>query len=336
MVRCADLLCSEESWGVVEGVRCAGHTLQLCIAGAIKHDPVLRTVAASRRLVGHFKRSAKATAALRDKQKQQNLPEHKLIQDVATRWNSTCFMLERLVEQRWAVAAVLSDPSITKRADRILDLTPQQWIVAEETATILKPLITLTELLSEEDNTSLSTIIPMLMNVKRHHLINREEETPAIRELKRKMVEEIDQRFELTPLDVTSVQVLAAAVDPRFKQLKFLENDKRNAAYMELANLTRRLTQAGAAVNPPQLMENPLEGTSRSQEGAAAPAENRKTDKQRDIDMLLSMDEEEVVEANEMSEIQDYLNDKTKVDSGPLSWWKKNSERYPKLADCNT
>ena len=31
-----------------------------------------------------------------------------------TRWNSVCDMFERLMEQRWAVTAVLSDRTVTK------------------------------------------------------------------------------------------------------------------------------------------------------------------------------------------------------------------------------
>ncbi|KAK1904903.1 Zinc finger BED domain containing protein 4 [Dissostichus eleginoides] len=111
-----------EKWGNVQWVYCSGHTLQLCINTALKQDRIRRTVSAARNLVGHFRKSAKATAALKDKQKQQNVVAHKLINDVATRWNSTCEMLDRLVEQRWPVTAVLSDPSITKKADRTLDL----------------------------------------------------------------------------------------------------------------------------------------------------------------------------------------------------------------------
>ena len=53
----------------------------------------------ARKLVGHFKHSALATAALRQKQEQMNVPKHHLIQDVVTRWNSTFLMFQRLVEQ---------------------------------------------------------------------------------------------------------------------------------------------------------------------------------------------------------------------------------------------
>lgn len=76
MVACTNQLDQDPSWGTVKGVRCAGQTLQL--NSAFKKDPVCRTVAAARCLVSHFKRSTKATTALAEKQREQNVAEHKL------------------------------------------------------------------------------------------------------------------------------------------------------------------------------------------------------------------------------------------------------------------
>ena len=53
-------------------------------------------------VVGHFKHSILAMTALKGKQAQLGIKEQHLLQDVATRWNSTCFMMERLCEQRVA------------------------------------------------------------------------------------------------------------------------------------------------------------------------------------------------------------------------------------------
>lgn len=51
--------------------------------------------------------------------------QHNLVQDVATQWNSTYFLIEDL-EQCCPVTAVLSDPSVTKYSDHSLDLTSEQ------------------------------------------------------------------------------------------------------------------------------------------------------------------------------------------------------------------
>ena len=88
MTTCTIQLAQDPSWGNLQRVRCAGHTLQLCINSGLKQDPVCHTVAAARRLVSHFKKSAKATAARAETQREQNVAEHKLMQDVATRWNA--------------------------------------------------------------------------------------------------------------------------------------------------------------------------------------------------------------------------------------------------------
>ncbi len=95
--------------GTVKGVRCTG---QLCINSALKKDPVCRTAAAARRLVSHFQKSTKATTALAERQREQNVAEHKLVQDVGTRWNSVFLLLDRPLEQRGPVSAVLTDSSV--------------------------------------------------------------------------------------------------------------------------------------------------------------------------------------------------------------------------------
>jgi len=322
MVLCAQQLSQNPSWGNVQGVRCAGHTLQLCINAAVKIDPICRVIAAARRLVGHFKKSAKATAALTAKQHQQKVAEHKLIQDVSTRWNSTYSMLERLLEQRWPVMAVLSEPGTTHRSDRDLDLTTAQWRTAEDIVSVLRPMITLTELLSQEVNASLSATLPMLVNMKRRHLLIRDDDSATVKAMKKKITEEIDKRWELTGSLENSLYIQAAVLDPRFKSLSFLDAEKRDDAYSTVSDLAESLSPAEEATAQ-------REDSSGAEESEPAPKKQR--EKQQEISMLMASDEEQQTEA-EANEIKTYLEDRTKVDKGPLTWWKINEERYPKLA----
>ena len=85
VVLAANILQEKHGW---VSVRCAGHTLQLVINHALKNPQISKALGASRSLVEHFKRSELAASNLKLKQKQMGTPEHKLVQDVSTRWNS--------------------------------------------------------------------------------------------------------------------------------------------------------------------------------------------------------------------------------------------------------
>ena len=66
---------------------------------------VIDILAMARKMAGHFAHSVVAGEKLVKLQKQHDPPEHKMIQDVCTRWNSTYYMLDRLYEQRQAITS---------------------------------------------------------------------------------------------------------------------------------------------------------------------------------------------------------------------------------------
>ena len=63
-----------------------------------------------------------------------DLPEHKLVQEVVTRWGSTLGMLQRLMEQQAAIAAVLVDGTVRHLMPENAD-----WTLIEQLVEILKP-----------------------------------------------------------------------------------------------------------------------------------------------------------------------------------------------------
>jgi len=52
--------------------------------------------------VSHYNHSNLSTERLNQTQKRLNLPNHRLIQMVETRWNSVYLMLQRILEQKEA------------------------------------------------------------------------------------------------------------------------------------------------------------------------------------------------------------------------------------------
>ena len=124
-------------------VPCTAHTLQLCVnAGLNSNGQLQRVIGAVSRLVGHFKHSVVASQALTAKQDQHNLPKHRLIQSVKTRWNSVYDMFARVTEQRWAITSVLSDERLTLHRDATtLQLKDEHWSIVDNMGKTLEPFL---------------------------------------------------------------------------------------------------------------------------------------------------------------------------------------------------
>lgn len=77
---------------------------------ALKDTNISRTLGASKSIVEYFHISEQK---LKAKQHQMNTKDHQLIGDVSTRWNSTYYMIQRLLEPG-PVTATLSGSEIPK------------------------------------------------------------------------------------------------------------------------------------------------------------------------------------------------------------------------------
>ncbi|RXN05375.1 zinc finger BED domain-containing 1-like protein [Labeo rohita] len=72
-----------------------------------------------RKVVAFFHRSATATAVLMENQKMLEITSHKLIINVAMRWNISMDMLERYLEQQVAITAALLSTEACKNARQL-------------------------------------------------------------------------------------------------------------------------------------------------------------------------------------------------------------------------
>ena len=83
--------------------------------------------------------------------------QHNLIQEVTTRWNSTYYMVERIVEQQQPLCAALLEL-------RKGDLMPsdREFTIMEAYLSVMKPLVEITEALGAEKWVTISTIRPLI------------------------------------------------------------------------------------------------------------------------------------------------------------------------------
>ena len=109
--------------GLKPHIKCFAHTINLATQAGLGVPRVARLLGRVRLVAAFFHRSSTATAVLMSKQKQLQLPSHKLIMDVTTRWNSTLDMLARYLEQQAAISAALTSPEVKQTPEALIHLT---------------------------------------------------------------------------------------------------------------------------------------------------------------------------------------------------------------------
>ena len=229
-------------------MNCAAHRLQLCVIEGFSISAIAQALAAAKALVKHFHHSARATEELRKKQESMNQPKRKLINDCKTRWNSTFYMCESLLQNRWPISAVLADESVTRVENRRLDLTTAQWELLGDLVKILHPLEIGTTYLCSEATSSLSSILPVLFGIIKH-LEVKETDSTNIRRFKISVDSQIRSRWQLDDIDPSDIKVIAAALDPRYKALKFLNAEKISEVKAELIDEIQQLQIARDMLN---------------------------------------------------------------------------------------
>ncbi|XP_073729765.1 E3 SUMO-protein ligase ZBED1-like [Misgurnus anguillicaudatus] len=305
------------SWG---SVACFAHTLQLAINDGF-NIYLNRVIAAAGRLVQHH--STVATKALRDKQVQMKLPPHRLIQSCKTRWNSVSDMFAWLVEQRWAVTAVLSERTVTKLADaRILELKDEYWQLMEDVAPVLAALKCATTVMSTESEVSISNIYPITFGLLQSHLMRNEEDSARVSEFKEKVRNSLTQRMQVHSDELPSKPaMITTMLDARHKNLVFLmSSEKILTANAKLRELASPVDPIGSE-NENTVTENAPEVDARCDNGKSA------------LRMLLGYHYNEQCINDSENEVNNFLREQPpSLDTSALDWWKANASRFPRLS----
>lgn len=108
-----------------------------------------------------FTKSPKMTSQLKKKQNGLKPPEHRLINDEPTGWDSTFEMVERFIEQQQAVSAVLAED----RKKWYLMPKDSDITILETVKEVLSPISSFTDALSGERHTTLSSVLPLTWKI---------------------------------------------------------------------------------------------------------------------------------------------------------------------------
>ncbi|KAK2557045.1 E3 SUMO-protein ligase ZBED1 [Acropora cervicornis] len=299
-----------------------------------------------RRVVGYFHRSAVATSILREKQKLLQLPEHKLVIDVSTRWNSAVDMISRYLEQQPAIYAAPTSTELRKRGKDISALSERELTYAEELVAVLTLLKIATTALCEKSVPTLSMILPL-----QHQLLNcimkaRDDDSALIKQVKKEVVNDFSTRYQdtCTKKDLTTLD----AHHELTVQAVFSLSSVKSKAAVKVD--TSEVAQSEATVELPALPNFPNESHDDLHTVPSPAKKMRQETKESESVMnkptrptamsslfgdiyMTSVQqpksEQDICEA-EVSQYKKELS--INATENPLTWWRQNNERYPSLA----
>lgn len=197
-------------------MQCFVHNIDLIVNEAIKSQRMVQNLLSiARKICERVHRSTKAKEKLAELQISYQLPENQLVQDVPSKWKTSFFMLERLVEQKKAIDEMSIDCNFREL------ISSDQWEVMQSVCSALKPFEVACREMSNRTAT-LGQVIPLI------HILNRKidmlfDETMGIDNMLKSLKESMVTRMSQTLHDPR--YIWATMLDPRYKTSLFTEEE---------------------------------------------------------------------------------------------------------------
>ena len=209
-----------------------------------------------------------------------------LQQDVATRWNSTFYMMKSLLDQKRALGVYGADHELPAC------FSAYQWGLVENMTTLLTPFEQLTTEISSHLATT-ADVIPSVVALKR--LLSKAADTDSgVRTTKNTLLEAVSERFGSAVSE--PLYYLATILDPRYKD-RYFDTVTKQAAVNMLQTQVDKMTHSDRATETPDTEEPQEKKIRTSDEGEK---------------LLLDM-HDEILEENSIMEQQAGLTSNTSV-----------------------
>ena len=322
---------------------CFGHTMNLSVKKGLGVEGIGSTLnrCRCRKVIGHFNHSNLAKEALKNKQRQLNMSEKSLKQDVDTRWNSTYDMVGSVIENDEAISSVLRTNS---KYGHLL-LSPDEVTTLRSIYDVLEPWKKLTVLLSAEAYPTISLVAPSLHKLLTTALRHLDTDPELIKRMKTAMFEDLNSRYQDT--DLRMMLNIAAFLDPRFRQLEFVSDaeDKKkikNEVKRRMISLDTKFsavkTEPEDNEEQPAMPELPIASSSGQEVESKAKKpkieDNFFQDFFSDV-VITSVKPAATPMEKAKQEMKLYLSlpiDTVMQQGGQLAWWKEHQGQIPMMA----
>lgn len=294
-------------WG---HLRCLAHTLNLVVQDGIKQiEPLRKKV---RGVVGYFHRSTKGAdkfkqTQMRDKPTKTPL---RLINEVATRWNSTFLMFQRVCDVQESLVktiAVLGECA---------NISKKEFLVMRRAIVLLKPFYEASTELSAEKVVTASKVIVMIGVLKKKLALTAGSSKGIVKAMAESMSRNLSDRYLM--LEGQPMLALPTFLDPRFKNQGFTKMHR----YLECK---REVEAAVARIH----VQHEDETSHTSPVTAVSNSSSLWDEFDRDVANAVSGRST----CSGMLEVRQYIEEAPIArSSDPLMYWQKRESAFPRLS----
>lgn len=310
----------------MKNVDCFAHQIQLVVKKGISAQKCVSDLLSKCRLiVSHFNHSAVAQDELKKIQSRLNVRQLSVVQDVATRWNSSLHMLERISEINEAICLYATTNT------KVKPLTASDINILNKCIACLKPFDEVTKTISSADS-CMSDVIPLVATMKA--VLKNITNVEGVAAMRETLLCEINNRFDY--LQKHDGYVAATFLDPRYK-IKFLEPHALQRVKTNLGQMCDENLQVTREKSRKRKISE-TEVADADTSLPVQPAASTTTSVAESMSILLassSSDEEPQAELSKEASviIDDYVKcRRLEAHEDPLAWWRDNCRRFPYLA----
>lgn len=299
---------------------CLAHVLNNSLRHSFKAPEIKKILDKVKALVSYFRSCPENNYKLIQMQQKLSVPVVKLKKDKDTRWNTVYISLESVLNSQQAIVNL----AFTDKEVLGVALTSDEWESIAQIKDILSPFFDITNILCTSRSPSISMIKPLIRIISQQILKVTREDSDYCETIKRLIYEDFVERVKQYD-QVNDLLLLSTILDPRFKNLEFLDSSERNRAQSLLKAKFNEYKSIDCNSIIPE--ENSSDGPDGLQPKKTIVLNNQS------LKNIFKFTSSSIRTIDEYKEINLYLqNEEIPIEDNPLRWWKDNAPLYKILS----
>lgn len=223
-------------------INCLIDSINSAVKECLKKSVIEGLLNHARKLIRQFTENSSSVSLLQEKQTLLSLPRTKLKFDTKSSWMSSYEMLDALQEQAAAIYAVLKDPLFEADGEGVKLFSASEQTLTQNLLAILKSLVMAVSMITEMSFPSAAVILPVLKKLETT-LKNADVDSQLIVDVKKCLWTKLSDKYSAD--GIRDFLLICSALDPRYKDLKFVEPCDKEKAINLVKQEMRNITATG-------------------------------------------------------------------------------------------